>query len=293
MSSSKKRPASSETVGCERAARGVWLVKVPRYLSEIWQKNQGKTVGSLITSQPVVFRSNPDLVTSDTKKPVVTNVVQSTSRGALGDTLQPLGKKKENLEMPKEHRFLMKNLDNQTMAVLVEDKSALEEDADQISGKLTVEGRVVKRAECQPPATVDYMRMKIKQIQKISQPKHTVKQMDKAVVKFKPTSYHQEHMAKDRAKKDNVRSVRVERDIVLKELFQAFEKHQYYRLSDLQRITQQPANYIKEILVTIANYNSTQPHKNMWELKPEYRDYGNKKEGEDEDEDMDADGEDD
>ncbi|CAD5231423.1 unnamed protein product [Bursaphelenchus xylophilus] len=291
MSKPQKRAAPSEVVNCERAARGVWLVKVPRYLSEIWQKNQGKAVGSLITSQPVVFRSNPELETEQKKTPIVTNIVQSSSR-ALPDTLQPLGKKKENVEMPKEHRFLMKNLDNQTMAVLVEDKTGLEEDADQVSGRLTIDGRVVKRAECQPPATLDYMKMKIRQIEKISQPKHTVKQMDKAEVKFKPTSYHAEHMAKDRAKKDNVRSVRVDRDIVLKELFQAFEKHQYYRLVDLQRITQQPANYIKEILTTIANYNTTQPHKNMWELKSEYRDYGNKKE-EEEDEDMDADGDDD
>lgn len=51
------------------------------------------------------------------------------------------------------------------------------------------------------------------------------------------------------------------------------------RLADLQRITQQPTTYIKEVLTSIANYNTAQPHKNMWELKPEYRDYGNKKAG--------------
>jgi hypothetical protein len=74
------------------------------------------------------------------------------------------------------------------------------------------------------------MKMKISQIKKVSQPKNTVKQMDRAVVKFKPTAQHQENLAKDRLKKDNPRAVRLDRDIVVREIFQAFEKHQYYRL---------------------------------------------------------------
>lgn len=87
----------------------------------------------------------------------------------------------------------------------------------------------MKRAECQPPATLDYMKMKISSIKETSEPKRTVKLMDKAVVKFKPTAQHQENLAKEKSKKENFRSVRVDRDIVLRELFQAFEKHQYYR----------------------------------------------------------------
>jgi transcription initiation factor TFIIF subunit beta len=47
-----------------------------------------------------------------------------------------------------------------------------------------------------------------------------------------------------------------------------------FRLADLQRLINQPASYLKELLTGIANYNSTQPHKNTWELKPEYRSYG-------------------
>jgi hypothetical protein len=71
--------------------------------------------------------------------------------------------------------------------------------------------------------------MKISSIKETSEPKRTVKLMDKAVVKFKPTAQHQENLAKEKSKKENFRSVRVDRDIVLRELFQAFEKHQYYR----------------------------------------------------------------
>jgi hypothetical protein len=62
---SKKRAPELSNVVCERAARGVWLVKVPKYLSEIWQKNEGNAIGSLITGQQVMFKSNPDLKTDE------------------------------------------------------------------------------------------------------------------------------------------------------------------------------------------------------------------------------------
>lgn len=31
--------------------------------------------------------------------------------------------------------------------------------------------------------------------------------------------------------------------------------------------------YLKEILKEICNYNAKNPHKNMWELKPQFRHY--------------------
>ncbi|XP_077866451.1 general transcription factor IIF subunit 2-like [Saccoglossus kowalevskii] len=56
-------------------------------------------------------------------------------------------------------------------------------------------------------------------------------------------------------------------------LFSAFERHQYYNIKDLVRITEQPITYLKEILKDVGVYNMRAPHKNMWELKPEYRHY--------------------
>jgi len=34
--------------------------------------------------------------------------------------------------------------------------------------------------------------------------------------------------------------------------------------------------YLKTILKEIGHYNTKNPHKNMWELKPEYRHYSSK-----------------
>lgn len=60
--STRKRTNSGDIVNCEKAGRGVWLVKVPRYLSEIWEKHAGNDVGRLITGtgpagDEVLFKS--------------------------------------------------------------------------------------------------------------------------------------------------------------------------------------------------------------------------------------------
>ncbi|KAA0189771.1 Transcription initiation factor IIF [Fasciolopsis buskii] len=59
----------------------------------------------------------------------------------------------------------------------------------------------------------------------------------------------------------------------MQDLFKAFERHQYYAIRDLVLLTKQPLNYLTEILKEIAIFNPRAPHKNMWELKPEYRHY--------------------
>lgn len=90
--------------------------------------------------------------------------------------------------------------------------------------------------------------------------------------------------------------MRDDKDAVLDMLFAAFEKHQYYNIKDLVKITRQPVVsfnkiyiytiiynfliyifyvqvYLKEILSEVCSYNIKNPHRNMWELKPEYRHY--------------------
>ena len=164
--STKKRLSDFTTVNCERAARGVWLVKVPKYLSEIWQNNKGETIGSLITGNQVLFRSNMALKTAEKQENIVSLKFSSTAVFNLFDLqqkkaemqpttskyapslddLKPLGKKTQAAPtIPAEHSFLIKDLADQTMAVLAEDKSHFAEDAQLRTGKLFVEGRVCLR----------------------------------------------------------------------------------------------------------------------------------------------------
>ncbi|XP_069168696.1 uncharacterized protein [Procambarus clarkii] len=77
----------------------------------------------------------------------------------------------------------------------------------------------------------------------------------------------------EQKKKAEGKTIRDDKDKVMELLFAAFEKHQYYNIKDLHKITRQPITYLKEILKDLCNYNVKNPHKNMWELKPEYRHY--------------------
>ncbi|VDP41093.1 unnamed protein product [Heligmosomoides polygyrus] len=246
-------------VDCEMGKRGVWLVKVPRYLSDLWEANAGTDVGRLVINSTgkndVKLKSRPGLI--------VPPSVSSTLKGPA--------------QIPDEHSFMLGEVQNQTMIVLAEDKSGLNEDVEIKQGRLSIEGRVVKRVECRPPATSGYLKMKIAQISNSGQPKKQVLQMEKAAVKFKPVAAHAEDMMRIKQKKEGAKTVRADRNVLMQALFHAFEKHQYYRLQDLQQLTQQPAGYVKELLTEIAVYNTAPPHKSMWELKPEYRDYASQK----------------
>ncbi|KAK6009323.1 transcription initiation factor IIF, beta subunit [Ostertagia ostertagi] len=226
-----------------------WCVVVPRYLSDLWEANAGTDVGRLVK-----LKSRPGLVLPAS--------ISSSLKGPA--------------KIPDEHSFILGDVLNQTMAVLAEDKTGLNEEAEVKPGRLSIEGRVVKRAECRPPASSSYLKMKIAQISSSGQPKKQVLQMEKAAVKFKPVAAHAEDMMRIKQKKEGAkRPVRADRNVYSCRLcYHAFEKHQYYRLQDLQQLTQQPAGYVKELLTEIAVYNTAPPHKkSMWELKPEYRDY--------------------
>lgn len=289
---SKKRPSPAdedkpELVATERASRGTWLVKVPRYLSERWQSaDNSSIVGRFVRTETGAFFESEQLKLQPQQD--ATSISSSQTQSASGkkqnliDDPQPIGKRSNRDEQTatqsQPHAFCTKKLVSQTMAILCEDKSALEENAEFNTGKLSIEGMVTSKAEIQPPRTSTYMRMKAEQIRLVSQPKRIVKHMDRAVVKYTPTDNHVEHKAKEKSKKEaqKDRAVRLEKSDVTDLIFSAFEKHQFYRFSDLQRITSQPATLVKEILTEVAIYNTQLPHKYTWELKPEYRNYSQK-----------------
>lgn len=246
---SRKRLAND--VSTEKGKRGVWLVKVPKYLSEQWEANEGNVVGKIVLGKDVKFKCAPGLVKVDP---------------------QPNAKTKGS-EIPTEYSFLLHDIVKQSLSVISEDKGHLGADIDVKTGRLSVEGRIVKKAECRPPDSLSYLKMKQEHIVKRITPVRKVIQIDKAAVKYKPVSVHEEDVMRLKQKKEGAKAYRADKDVLRQALFNAFEKHQYYRLSDLQQLTQNPANYVKEILQEIAVYNTAPPHKSMWELKPEYRNY--------------------
>ena len=121
------------------------------------------------------------------------------------------------------------------------------------------------------------MRLKRDCFIKALQPVRQVKKLDIVVQTYKPVSDHKHNIEFEKRKKSEGKNTRDDKDKVMGMLFAAFEKHQYYNLKDLVEITKQPVTYLKEILKELCNYNLKNPHKNTWELKPEYRHYTTKK----------------
>ncbi|KAK9871842.1 hypothetical protein WA026_014299 [Henosepilachna vigintioctopunctata] len=132
---------------------------------------------------------------------------------------------------------------------------------------------ITQKVECIPHADDRYMRMKMESIRKAAIPKRQAEQLDRIVLTFKPVSDHKNNIEYMQRKKAEGKKARDDSDKVMDMLFAAFEKHQYYNIKDLVRITRQPVTYLKEIMKDLCRYNSKNSRRNMWVLKPEYRHY--------------------
>ncbi|XP_073971889.1 transcription factor TFIIFbeta [Rhodnius prolixus] len=236
------------------SGRGVWLVKVPKYISNRWEKAPGNIeVGKLKISKATGQKAQVSLSLSESvlclKEPGEQNI-------------------------PKDHRLDVSMVTKQTLGVFSHYCPTNNPDAIvPESEKLCLEGKIVQKLECRPYADNCYMKLKLESIRKASVPSRQLKQLDKVVTNFKPVSDHKHNIEYEEKKKAEGKKARDDKEVVLEMIFAAFEKHQYYNIKDLVTKTRQPVVYLKEILKEVCNYNLKNPHKNMWELKPEYRHY--------------------
>ncbi|KAG8239300.1 hypothetical protein J437_LFUL018856 [Ladona fulva] len=236
------------------ADRGVWLVKVPKYIANKWEKAPGNIdVGKLKITKAPGQKAQVSLTLSE-------SVLCMKEPG------------EENI--PKEHRLDVSTVTRLTLGVF--SHVVPSSNSDSIvpeTEKLSMEGRIVQKLECRPYADNCYMKLKLESIRKASLPTRQVQQLDRIVQNYKPVSDHKHNIEYEERKKAEGKKARDDKDAVLEMLFAAFEKHQYYNIKDLVKITRQPIVYLKEILKEVCNYNLKNPHKNTWELKPEYRHY--------------------
>lgn len=236
------------------AGRGVWLVKVPKYIANKWEKAPGNIeVGKLKIVKTVGQKSQVSLTLPE-------SVLCLKQPG------------EENI--PREHRLDVSQVTRQTLGVFSHMQPSSNSDSVvPESEKLSLEGRIVQKLECRPYADNCYMKLKLESIRRASVPTRQVQQLERIVHNFKPVSDHKHNIEYVEKKKSEGKKARDDKDAVLEMLFSAFEKHQYYNIKDLVMVTRQPVVYLKEILKDVCNYNLKNPHKNMWELKPEYRHY--------------------
>ncbi|XP_018571046.1 general transcription factor IIF subunit 2 [Anoplophora glabripennis] len=235
------------------ANRGVWLVKVPKYVAERWEKAPSDMeVGKLKITKPHGQKAQVSLTLSS----AILNLNEPGQES-----------------IPKDHRLDVSTVTQQTLGVF---SHVVPTNTDAVipeTEKLYMEGKIVQKLECRPYADNCYMKLKLESIRKASLPTRQVKQLDRVVQSYKPVSDHKNNIEYMEKKKAEGKKAREDKDAVLEMLFAAFEKHQYYNIKDLVKITKQPITYLKDILKEVCNYNLKNPHKNMWELKPEYRHY--------------------
>uniref|UniRef100_A0A3Q4GCC8 General transcription factor IIF subunit 2 n=1 Tax=Neolamprologus brichardi TaxID=32507 RepID=A0A3Q4GCC8_NEOBR len=233
-----------------KQSKGVWLVKVPKYLSQQWDKAAEKGECGCVH---ISFYLSDELI-----------------------ALDAVGENDASLEVPKDHPFTMHPVGGQTMAVFSHSPATRRSPSGTLPGpdEISLEGMVVHRAECRPVVTDSYMKLKKLQIKESIKPQRLSQQLERAVTTiFKPVANHDFNVEYEKKKKTEGKMVRAERQLVLDMLFSAFEKHQYYNIKALVDITKQPVTYLKEIMREIGTYNSKGVHKSTWELKPEYRHY--------------------
>lgn len=166
----------------------------------------------------------------------------------------------------KDHTFVISPIPNQSLAVFSV-TSGPESD------KLSLEGKVVQRADCRPINNKNYLDLKKDSFRRAIEPQRKALKLSAPVVTYKPKANHESNVKYEKIKKFQGKKSRDDKDQVMEKLFALFEKHQYYKINDLVKATNQPVTYLKEILKDVCTYNMKAPHKNMWELKPEYRHY--------------------
>ncbi|XP_023329424.1 general transcription factor IIF subunit 2 [Eurytemora carolleeae] len=253
------------------STRDVWLVKVPKYISDRFSKaGPNADVGKLRIRRVPGMRADVTFTLSDAICAPIVGISEEESLDLVRNSCT-------SQAVPKEHKFKISSIANQTMGVFSHipgDKDAVPPVAD----KIQIEGKVVQRAECGPIQNKSYMNIKREAIIKAGEPRRKVMKLEKHVQNFRPVANHIANIQYDKQKKLEGKKMRDDKEKVMEILFALFEKHQYYNIKDLVGETRQPVAYLKQILNEVCNYNVKQPNKNMWELKPEFRHYKEEKE---------------
>jgi len=240
-----------------RAGQGVWLVKVPKYLAELWAAvADNEEVAKLCVQQSPGGKSEVLLLNSE-------SVMAAHADTHSGHAL------------PREHKFLMQS--KQQGELGLDMHVVCQEPAEPVDAaprsRMAVWGKVKTRAECRPADGVAYMSLKRRQLEQTNKPAREVEVLKRAVRNSRPVADHAHNIEYEKRRAAEGKRSRSDREDVLQTLLAAFEKHQYYNIRDLEQLTQQPLPYLKEILKDVASYNMKAPHKNLWELKPEFRHY--------------------
>ena len=125
----KEKVKTNKDVDISNGSRGVWLVKVPKYIAERWEnaaENGQRDAGSLKIQQRPHQKPLVSFTLSD-------NLAKATDNPDI----------EQKTAIPKEYNFQMSQLATQTLEVFTHTSN-------ESGDKLALEGKVGHRAECRP-----------------------------------------------------------------------------------------------------------------------------------------------
>ncbi|ALC41332.1 TfIIFbeta [Drosophila busckii] len=220
-------------------SRSMWLVKMPNYVAQMWEQAPSDMEVATVRMQTG-------------KSPVQVQLILSKELLALSPT-QPIATELD-LKISKSPSSAQ--------------RAGIFSTGD---GETSIEGWVSHKMDCQPVCNAKYFEMK-KESLRTSKHQRGAEPLVNFVKNYKPVSNHIENIEDAKRRKEAAGKC-LNKETIMELLFQAFEKHQYYTLKDLQFITKQSTFILKAILKDIGDYGKDPAHKLMWELKEEYRHY--------------------
>jgi len=124
------------------------------------------------------------------------------------------------------------------------------------SEQISVVGKVIQRAEVRPVENEQYMSMKRKQFEDFQEPTRKAQMINKKTNSYAPKRDHEANKQREKMKKLMGKRVRSSEETVLNLMFEAFGKNQFISMSGLETITQQPKNFLQQLVKKYCNYNN-------------------------------------
>lgn len=267
-------PSVPIDVDVSRASSGVWLVKMPKYLSQILNDHADVApngeVGRLVKRTLQTGKGAASTVASGPK----TQEVAFCLSDQVMDRLKEQSKSKDFQMPPREHRFWFElhlrgeeqdcsnhsspsSLSNVSDGVLrTVYTRTLDNPHVPASEQISFVGKVIQRAEVRPVENEQYMSMKRKHFEVSQEPTRKAQMIEKKRSIYLPKRDHEENKLRQKQKKEMGKRIRSSEEDVLNVIFRAFGKNQFIAMAGLEAITQQPKNFLQQLLKRYCNYNS-------------------------------------
>ncbi|XP_047975214.1 transcription initiation factor IIF subunit beta-like [Salvia hispanica] len=242
-------------VETSKADRSVWLMKCPPIVSKAWQSS---AASASVDSPPVA------------KVVVSLDLLQPDDSSALQFTMEMAGS--EVVNMPKSYSLNMSK-DFVPMGVFSESST---------QGRSAMEGKVEHKFDMKPHhANIEEYRkmcrertnksmVKNRQIQVINNDRGVhMRPMPGMMGLITSTSKDKKKPAP--VKGNDMKRTRRDRGELEDIMFKLFENQPNWTLKQLVQETDQPAQFLKEILNELCIYNKRGTNQGTYELKPEYK----------------------